>query len=151
MKRSPLTRVFLTALCAVSLLISQQLCAAEALFTGGAKSHEHSSSGPGHDHDSGHHEHNGDASHHDNSRGSEDSCCKTQSPLSLASNAVFSVAKQLALDITPFFSQLSSFSSLDCLTIEARLSGCDPPMLLSFQLLLLSHLLAPNAPPASIA
>ena len=145
-------KVVFAALCAGALLFSQQVCGVETLFADSstsapAHSHEHSNTDSNHQGSSHNHGHRGDSSHHDGS--DDDTCCKTQSPLSVSS--VFTlVTERIVVCAPPSFLQASLVSSADLFSVEVPFFGPDPPLNFLSRHLLLSLSLSPNAPPFNL-
>lgn len=135
-----------SALCALTLLLSQQLCAAESLIQKESSetpaSHQHSS----HDH-SGHdanHQHDNGHQHDDKSN---DECCKNQPPLALSLGNGF-ITKMLVADLAPVMLLLNSIFVVSNSFPSVSLHIEDPPPRSLTNIYLLSLSLAPNAPPS---
>jgi len=151
MKRIRLGKTLFVVLMALSLLASQQLCAAEAFLsnsfpksapanTTSPEHHKHDSSA-GHDHQQSH--------QHDSS--SSESCCEQQSPLLLSLDNGSSLHKLITALILPVSWLIANTSFAVKHVLVFRLNTRHPPPELASRISLLSLSLSPNAPPISIS
>ena len=136
-----LSKGMIVAFCALSLLFSQQLCAAEFLLSATHPSHNDADGHSNHDH----------SQSHQHDKGPDDTCCKNQPTLGLSQITTL-LTHKLVPSLTPIFPlELRALSLVDIRSAVVRTPERHHPPDLASRAPPLSISRSPNAPPSLLS